>query len=68
MEYKPFAQQYFQGNATQIAKALGVSRPTVQSWKKANRIPPVREAQIILWLQKINAPATPSGDPSAPSN
>lgn len=66
MEYKTFADTYFNGNATQLAKALNVSRPTVQAWKKANRIPPVREAQIILWLQRLNPPVSRSGESLAP--
>jgi len=52
MEYAPFAQEHFGGNVSAIAREFKVTRAAVQNWKRDNKIPKLRAAQIELWKLK----------------
>jgi hypothetical protein len=42
------------GDSTAVAKALGVTPSTVQSWKEANFIPDWRQATLLALAKKKN--------------
>ena len=58
MDYETFASQHFNGNASAIAREFGITHGAVNYWKK-NGIPPLRQAQLELWLlRKSSLPAS----------
>lgn len=52
MDYQQFADKHFSGNVSAIAREFDVTRAAVQNWKRHNKIPDLRAAQIELWLLK----------------
>lgn len=51
MDYETFAKKHFNGNASAFARAFNLTPGAVQYWKR-HGIPPLRQAQLELWLLK----------------
>lgn len=66
MDYQTFADTYFGGNASAIAREFNLQPSAVAYWKKRGTIPELRAAQMKLWIIE-HSPAPAKAAPDSPT-